>query len=172
MTSIIKVDEIQLSDGTTPTASDLGLAALTSSDMPAGTVLQTKFSEYNTTIHTTSTAWVSTGLSITITPTSANSKFLLQWNQHCYMNTSTSLWEGFKARVMRGTTVAWTDNYGIAHANYQGNQMKKCTDSYLDTPNTTSSITYTIEIQPYQNNAFSLNHGGASSQLIVTEISG
>ena len=171
MTSIIKVDEIQLSDGTTPTASGLGLAALTSSDMPAGTALQTKFSEYSTTISTTSSAWVSTGLSVTITPTSANSKFLLQWNQQCYMNTS-SVWEGFRARVRRGTVTAWTDNYTIAHAVHNHLEMKKCYDSYLDTPNTTSSITYAIEVQPSSSQAFSLNHGGAKSQLIVTEISG
>ena len=39
MTSIIKVDQIQTAAGGVPTASDLGLAALTHTDMPAGVIL-------------------------------------------------------------------------------------------------------------------------------------
>ena len=67
MSSILKVDQIQLTNGNTPTAGDLGLNT-------TGSVLQTLNNTLTSQTGTTSTSFVTTGLSVTITPKYANSK--------------------------------------------------------------------------------------------------
>jgi len=71
MTSILKVDQIQLADGSTPTIGDLGVN-------DTGTVLQVQ-SDVRTSSTGVSTvsAWVDLGISVTLTPKSTNSKFIL-----------------------------------------------------------------------------------------------
>lgn len=69
MSSILKVDQIQLSNGNTPTAGDLGLN-------DTGTVLQVVEASSDSTFTTTSTSRT-TVLSATITPSSTSSKILV-----------------------------------------------------------------------------------------------
>ena len=78
MSSIIKVDQIQLADGSAPTASDLGVS-VNSADLPSGSILQVKSSTL-TAPRTVSTTWgftKLTGLEVSITPKSTSSHFLL-----------------------------------------------------------------------------------------------
>lgn len=76
MSSIIKVDQIQLSDGSTPTAGDLGLNT-------SGTIVQTVVESSNTTGTSTSTSKVSDGLTASITPTSLDNYFLIYCFSGC-----------------------------------------------------------------------------------------
>ena len=71
MSSIIKVDQIQLSDGSTPTVGDLGI-----STTGLGEILQV-VGEYSDSTYTTSSTSRTTVLSATITPSSVSSKILL-----------------------------------------------------------------------------------------------
>ena len=70
MASILKVDTLQLPDGSTPTAADLGIDV-------AGSVVQQV--EYYTTDqwNTTSSTYSPTNLSVSITPKYADSKMLI-----------------------------------------------------------------------------------------------
>jgi hypothetical protein len=79
MSSIIKVDQIQLADGSTPTAGDLGVT-LGSADLPTGSVLQTiMINPATSTTDVTSKTWVeiSSDLRATITPINASNTLLL-----------------------------------------------------------------------------------------------
>ena len=140
--------------------------------LPTGTVIKVLFNTYSTSFSTTATTWIDTGLTITMTPESTTSKVLVEWNQHVYFATSTSVWEGFKFRLLRDGVAVWTDGYAIAHAKYQGNTMDKRSDSWLDSPNTTSSITYSVQVDPYSTANHTFNHGGTTSQIKAMEIVG
>jgi len=70
MTSIIKVDQIQLADGSTPTIGDLGVN-------DTGTVLQVQSDVRTSSTGVSSGSWVDLGISVTLTPKSTNSKFIL-----------------------------------------------------------------------------------------------
>ncbi len=80
MASKIKVDQLETADGTGTIALQNQLSGLTSSSMPTGSVLQVVQGTTDATNTTTSTSYVTSGLSVTITPKHANSKFLLSAN--------------------------------------------------------------------------------------------
>jgi len=121
---------------------DAGVS-LTSAALPAGSVLQVVqavSSSANKT--TTSNSFVSTGTSATITPTSATSKILVQYNCHCDPNTGAVL----LGTIFRGATNLGTsgDNglfrvHDVAAARFLVQQHA----IILDSPNTTSAVTYT-----------------------------
>ena len=146
--------------------------AVTHDHMPTGSVLQVKFATYNTTVTTTANAWVDTGLSVTLTPRSVNSQVLVAWNQQVYFNTPAATWEAYKARLLRNGTVVWTDPYALSHGGYAMIHMTKEGDSYLDSPNTTGSVTYTVQVLPAYAANMTFNHGTAPSQIQATEIGG
>ena len=74
MTSILKVDQIQTTAGAAPTAKDLGFAA--------GSVVQFETVTRNGASNSTSsTSFVDTGLSLTITPKFATSKIFVMVHQ-------------------------------------------------------------------------------------------
>jgi hypothetical protein len=135
-----------------------------------GKVLQVGFATYSTNFTTASSAWVNTGLTITLTPKTNTSKMLVDWNQQVYAATSTSVWEGYRFRLLRNGVAVWTENYGIAHAYFSGNTMVKLADSWLDSPATTASVVYVVQVLPYSSAAFSFNHGSSYSQMKVMEI--
>jgi len=71
MTSIIKVDQIQLADGTAPTAADLSLNT-------SGTILQVGNAVFTDTMSVGTSSWTDiTDLSVSLTPKSTSSKFIL-----------------------------------------------------------------------------------------------
>ena len=93
MSSILKVDQIQLANGNTPTAGDLGLNT-------TGNVLQVKqaFKTDTGTGASSSFADIS-GMSVTITPSSASSKFLITFHAAITMYDNT-----IQVRLMRDST--------------------------------------------------------------------
>lgn len=108
-----------------------------------------------------STAWVSTGLQASITPSSANSKILVSF-EHSIYHALTSVTETSSLhaiRIKRGSTVVYNPP-----ANAGGSYEFGLTDTdttkatvyynrsrveYLDSPSTTSSITYSTDLAAY-----------------------
>lgn len=161
MASTIKVDEILDSQGNQFDGSQLG---------NVGKVLQVKHMQYSTPFSTSSSSFIDTGLSIDITPTSSSSKFLVIWTQHAYLDNYGN-WNGYRSKLLRNTTTVYEDPYDISIAMYTNNLMMKTTEQYLDSPNTTSIITYKTQIEKGNNTSpISLNHGGAVSMMTVMEI--
>ena len=145
MTSTLKVDQIQLADGSTPTAADLGLNV-------TGSVLSISQVTLNQgqTISATSYAPV-TGSSITITPKSSSSKMLIEGVAHVYFNHSTNVWGAAPLSIYRDNTVIFTDSgsvdqYGTSRLGGHL-EMTKNSLSMIDTPNTTSPVTYQLGIR-------------------------
>ena len=117
-----------------------------------GGVLQVLQGFKTDTFSTTSTSLQDvSGLSVTITPTSSSSKFLIMVNM-TFLNT---LFVGPVALIRNGTEIGLADAAGVRPRNflYYSNSTNSATDGqwvrnsmdYLDSPATSSAITYKIQ---------------------------
>ena len=146
MTSIIKVDQIQTAAGAAPTAADLGINVTTTS-MPTGSVLQVK----QTNIADGAVSFsgdVSDIISLSITPQFSNSKILFTATTKFERITSANAYyyANMGRTISGGSAVFLTRNQNAA--GYQDTTYVRLdgTNSYLDAPNTTNSITYGVSI--------------------------
>ena len=113
---------------------------VTSNAMPTGSVLQVVQGSTSTSVSTTNTTATDTGLSASITPSSASNKILIIVTQNYYIQGGAT--NSGSILLLRGsTTIGTTGDYPIwvtASANIGGIY----TINYLDSPSTTSSVTY------------------------------
>ena len=130
------------------------LTAVTSAGLPSGTVLQVQSTTKTDTWSGTPGAGVFldiTGLSVAITPASATSKILVTFSTNVSANSASTT----GVRLMRDTTpisiadaagnrpLATTGGGGNEGADWNGDVLAS---SFLDTPSTTSLITYKLQI--------------------------
>lgn len=123
---------------------------ISASTVTSGTVLQTKITNKTDTFITTNTTFTDvTGYSVTITPKSASSTILVQASMNIGGSYGTNT---TYVRLMRDSTaIAVGDSAGsrtqvsIA-AEPNTNSMAQGTIQYIDSPATTSSITYKVQI--------------------------
>ena len=170
MSSVIKVDQIQTAAGGTPTVGGLGVS-LPSTDLPAGTVLQVKHVVNSTQVVVSSgNTYVDLGLSISITPKSASSTFLLLAKVSSHLDVTTAGWGSawFRDGVQQRHTdleVYVSDN--VASLRAVGSFQ------YLDSPATTSEITYEFKPRTFSSDTIKFNEAGrGESNLTVIEIAG
>lgn len=175
MTSILKVDTIKKSDNSIPTPADLGLNV-------TGSILQVVESVWDTPISTTSTTFVTTGHSVSITPSSNSSKIMLsvQGGGHYNNNDINKQGDWTIYRSIGGATATnlGGSNYPL-WSNYE-NTFFATTHSFqmLDTPSTTAAITYTVYMQVhagtrwYTYNLNSQYQNGVPVHFIAMEIAG
>jgi hypothetical protein len=127
---------------TLPDNSGTVLTSATTTGFPAGSVLQVVQASYTAVTSTTSTSFVDTGLSLSITPTSSTSKIAVIIGQTLSPTTGSSNTVGLW-RVMRDATQVYSDNrinmyMQFAHSTY--------TCVLLDSPATTSSVAYKTQM--------------------------
>jgi hypothetical protein len=120
----------------------------------AGTVLQVVQGTTNTTVSVSTGGYTDTGLTATITPTSATSKILVFINQAFYTSISAGSQYG-GIRILRGSTVIFypleyggaPDDFGVA--TYGSAVYNRGSINYQDSPATTSAVTYKTQGRPY-----------------------
>lgn len=120
--------------------------AIEKADLPAGSVLQVVKATVTGDTTTTSTSYGSTGLYATITPSSTSSKIIcLASSNVSYVGASgnslqTAFYRGTSGNGS-GSTVGASLYYWVTATNtlYQPSQMM-----YVDTPASTSALTYTV----------------------------
>lgn len=120
--------------------------------LPTGSVLQVVYASYTTQVSSTSTSYVDTGLSASITPTSSSSKILVLVNQYIYMwDTSSPVDVSIGLQIVRGSTAIFTPNtkeqfyFYVPSGISRGDVATNLPLQYLDSPATTSSTTYKIQ---------------------------
>ena len=130
-------------------------------DTVTGKILQVKYTQYDTRSSQSIPATTVTALdnmSVTITPSSTSSKILLmaQWNGE-FSNNAVAF-NGMLSFLRNSTYIGaevTSRNYGIMppvlsyYASEAGSTMESCSWRYLDSPATTSSITYYGAINSY-----------------------
>tara|TARA_Y100000114_G_C11558832_1_gene230802 strand:- start:40 stop:561 length:522 start_codon:yes stop_codon:yes gene_type:complete len=144
MTSRLLVDKIESKSGN---QIDMSTHTL---KMPSGHVVQTVVGSTSN-VNTGSATFSSIG-SGSITPASTSNKILLIAQIHVYVRSmSSDAWRAGLIRFKRGSTAIFgdigNDPYGSgAHfTNDTDRYMEYSTRVYLDSPSTTSSVTYTVE---------------------------
>ena len=175
-------------------ASAISTGTLAAARLPAGSVLQVLSATKTDTLSTTSTSFTDiTGLSVSITPTSATSKIFITYS----VNVGWDLNRGLSIRLMRDSTAicigdAASDRTRSSNHTFQDSSWDFSTramwclsNNFLDSPATTSATTYKIQIgaigetdgtSVYVNrssvdNDFSLV-GRTASSITVMEIAG
>ena len=126
--------------------------ALASSNLPAGSVLQVVQTVKTDTFSMSSTTWTDiTGLSLTITPSSTSSKILVFYNVPA--STNGGAYSGNFKLVRDTTDIFLGDASGIItrassgyFSDYYGYGIRHQNNMYLDSPSTTSAITYKMQI--------------------------
>jgi len=161
------------------------LANVTAAGLPTGSVIQVKQAHKSDALQTTSTSFADlSGLSVSITPTSASSKFLVM------VRVSGQLWSHGHTyfRLMRGSTVIGDGDAAgsrtTCFSSTESNVDWATSDhsiQYLDSPNTTSQITYKVQGRA-EYNTLNINRSNrddnsiadqrTSSQITVMEIAG
>jgi hypothetical protein len=102
----------------------------------AGTVLQVVQAAATSTVTTTSTSFVTSGFSLSITPSSASNKVLIMVNGgKCYAPSGVITCRMYRNGSAIGAAAQWSPQEG------GGGGDHSC--MYLDSPATTSAITYT-----------------------------
>jgi hypothetical protein len=119
-------------------------------NLPVGTVLQVVQGYTTTGTTTTSSSPVDTTLSASITPTSASSKILVLLNSNGYTNrgsVSINFGDSF-FYIVRGSTQLTNSRNAINFGNPNWADMFPAQNcySFLDSPATTSSTTYKMQI--------------------------
>jgi hypothetical protein len=149
MVSKVKVDAIESTTGSGTIALNNQFSGMTASSMPTGSVLQVV---HNGTISDMSTtaasAWVASNTTLSITPSSTSSKIYITANQLVYIQGSEATLRG-AMRIKRGSTVVWNTTSFHEQFQIRGTPEEISTSMTaitLDNPNTTSAITYSIEI--------------------------
>lgn len=129
-----------------------------------GTVLQVVSATKNQTL-TSSTSYVGTGLSLSITPKSTSSKILVSSFMDVYTADITRTING---RLVRNGTVLLNDYVFMANNSY--NEVSNACISFMDSPSSTSSLAYSIDVK----NSAAQTIGAPLSYGIITvmEIAG
>jgi hypothetical protein len=133
--------------------------------LPAGSVIQVVNNTIQTVgnyFSTSSSSLVSTGASVSITPTSSTNKILLTVNATVDLGANNG---GIQGTIFRGGTnlggssgaIMSTYYIGVTSAGIANSTMSM---SFLDSPSTTSSTTYTIYVA---------SSGGAATVIFGTQ---
>jgi len=172
MASKIKVDQIQTADGSGTIALQNQLSGMTGASMPTGSVLQV-VSDTNQTelVLSSANTWVDTGLSLTITPSTTSSKIHLQYTfPNIYFQFSGG---GVAFRILRGSTSLFTPSILYEHYSSQTGMHMGYANIALDSPSTTSAITYKVQAAQYESAVVQINDAsGTRDTLIAMEIAG
>ena len=161
----------QVQDGSIGTA-DFAANAITAAKLPAGSVLQV-ISATNTNsanggflLQTTSTSFVSVPIAVSITPSSTSSKIMI------LVSTATYRANTGYVTVYRGSTnIAGTN--GLANpTGSSSSRHEPLSFSYLDSPNSTSSVQYTVYVRTQSGTMYVGGDGDLVNSITVMEIAG
>jgi len=147
-----------------------GIPTLASANMPSGTVLQVKQATGTTVAQPSSNnTFVDCTAAVTITPSSSNSKILL-------MHTAGGLLSNVgdaSIRLLRDSTVIVTSTrHGYKDSNSDYSAINWA-NQYLDSPSTTSAVTYKWQIAKQTGGSTGLRHSDTATAVsIAMEIAG
>jgi len=135
-----------------------------------GTILQVVSATYSTEISNSTGTYSDAGLSVSITPSSSSSKILILCSQGMFKSTGSA---GIYMQVLRNSTsilingrLGITDSAGVG-----GFVLWSC--NYLDSPATTSAITYKTQFRNYNTTGTAyVNIDGSTAQIALMEIAG
>jgi hypothetical protein len=160
---------------TLPTTSGTVLtsaSSVASSQLPAGSVLQVVNATYSTQVTNNTATYADTGLTASITPTSSSNKILVIVNQSSVGKNTGLLSNALVIKLVRNSTdiIFFGGAIGYTETNIYNLGFSPST-SYLDSPATTSSVTYKTQFANNVNNAgVRVQTDGYTSTITLMEI--
>jgi hypothetical protein len=152
------------------------LTSATTTGFPAGSVIQVVSATYSTETNVASTSYTDSGLSASITPTSASSKILVVSSIAADLIKQSNVVSAAFSRLVRGSTqiVEQQAYFGAGTSSSGYVYFPHCHSIiYLDSPATTSSTTYKVQGKldsTASNAAFRFQIGNFTSTLTLMEI--
>jgi len=170
MASKIKVDTLETANGSGTIALSNQLSGMTTASLPSGSVLQVVQASNSTSFVTSSASFVDTPLTATITPTSTSSKILVMWTIQVLLDGTN---KGIGTKLLSGSTGVYQSgsSYDVYSGAASNASRKRPSWSYLDSPSTTSAVTYKVQVQAY-GGAVTIHDTNSASQIILMEIQG
>ena len=143
--------------------------------MPSGSVVQLVTNEYSTFTAVSSSTYVDSGLTCQITPKFSSSKIFIQCNMH-FRTMHTSVDSGGGWKIFRDSTEvkASAVNYAIYIYDADANQIEFRgwqAWNFLDSPSSTSQITYKVQLSKYGSGTFQAQDSSNTSTMTLMEIS-
>ena len=138
-----------------------------------GSVLQVVQGSYNPVVSTSSASYVTTNLTVSITPSSASNKILVLVSAVASISGSQGINSSGLFTIYRNSTQVSGDetlrsyNYGASGGVYMNIPIFL---SYLDSPATTSSTAYTLYMKTSASTATYINNDAGTSYITVMEI--
>lgn len=158
-------------DGTTGITFPSTISGVSPTQQYSGRVLQVVNATYSTQLATSSTSYVDTGLSASITPTSATSKILIFVEQTGLGKNAGDSAQRVALNILRNSTQIVQFELG---AGYTGssvlNMFGGSGSTYLDSPATTSSVTYKTQIKGFAGVTVYANYDSCTSTITLMEI--
>lgn len=137
-----------------------------------GKVLQVVSANATAAVSSSSTTYVTTGLTATITPTLSTSKILVLVTQNgCFKNNGNSN-NALNIRLRRSSTTLAANTFVGYTATASENGVGTVAFSYLDSPATTSATTYLTEFSNFSATSFVAvqQNSGDTSSIVLLEI--
>jgi hypothetical protein len=145
-------------------------AGITTTKLGAGAVLQAITATDSSALSSSSATYVDTGLSASITPSSASNKILILVNMGTFGADAASS-QGAAIRLVRGATeLAYSKGLG-AHPTITYIYTAGPSFAYLDSPSTTSSTTYKTQFKSDSGTSFDVDSNSIAS-IVLLEIAG
>ena len=167
---------------------NLGSSQLASANLPAGSVLQVVQGTTDTQQSTNSTTFIDiTGLSASITPKFTTSKILVRYRVNGSNNSASNM---IAFQILRNSTAVGNGAVGVSRVKCHsavrgqysdGNPLWTTAGEYLDSPSSTSAITYKIQykvdgsagyINQDPSNGDTSNYASPLSEITLMEIAG
>jgi hypothetical protein len=162
---------ITFPDGSIQNTSAIVSGKLPSSALPAGSVLQVVNSTATSgSASTTNISFVATGRSLSITPTSASSKIAVCFNFNAQVTTSAQC-QAFYT-ILRASTNILNSNGNLVYNNTATNIHIPVTLFVVDSPSTTSSVTYSLQHRAASSSTSIIDADYGAFTITLMEIAG
>ena len=149
---------------------DLATASFINDLRGAFRILRVSHFETATLATSSTTTFAASGLTLSITPQSATNKILI-YTVSSIAKTAGNLSNAVNLRMRRGTTVL-TSQTAVLFTGTTVIQVGTSPMIYLDSPNTTSSVTYDVQFANFTAAAqVEHNANGSASSIVLMEIS-
>jgi hypothetical protein len=156
------------------TLNNNSLSSVTS--LPAGVggkVLQVVTANTGTTLTTTSTSFVDTGLTASITPSATSNKILILVSMDNIIYRTASGYFRSEINLLRDSTQLLSNLFGgYSNVGTDNGEYGLNNRSYLDSPSSTSSLTYKTQVKINGGGTTVLQESGRKSFITLMEIAG
>ena len=149
----------------------LDLKSQGTTTLPTGSVLQVVYSQAaGSLVQTNTTNFTDTGFNVVITPSSTSSKIHISWYFNTTINSSGA--SGIVSKIYRGTTAISQGDGTFEYQTVATNTHQTVCSFILDSPATTSAVTYRLYFRKYGTGPANIDPGWGGVRMTAMEIQG